>query len=83
MPSVLAIGLDPVFADYTQMPGLTPALVRQFIDTQLARLSGAGYEVVSCLVDLGETAEAKTALCLAQRRFDCVRSGPGCGRLRN
>ena len=27
MPSVLAIGLDPVFADFTQLPGLTPELI--------------------------------------------------------
>jgi hypothetical protein len=32
MPRVLAIGLDPEFADYTEMPGLTLALVRAFID---------------------------------------------------
>ena len=77
MPSVLAIGLDPVFADYTTMPGLTPALVRQFIDSQLARLSSAGYEVENCFVDPGETAEAETARYLSKRQFDCVMIGAG------
>jgi len=77
MPSVLALGLDPVFADYTKMPGLTPELVRAFIDSQLARLSDSGYEVESCLVDLGETAEAETASRLRKRRFDCVMIGAG------
>jgi hypothetical protein len=56
--SVLALGLDPVFADFTQLPGLTPGLIKGFIDSQLERLRGLGYEVHSCLVDLGETAEA-------------------------
>src|ERR1043165_1644771 len=77
MPRVLALGLDPVFADYTQMPGLNADLVRAFIDAQLARLSNAGYDVVSCLVDLGETAEAETARQAAQRTFDCVLIGAG------
>lgn len=31
MASVLALGLDPDFADFTSMPGLTPGLVRNFV----------------------------------------------------
>ena len=59
--SVLALGLDPAWADLTPFAGLTPDLVRAFIEAQLERLRGLGYEVESCLVDLGETAEAVTA----------------------
>jgi hypothetical protein len=77
MPSVLAIGLDPSFADYSQMPNLTPALVQSFIDSQLARLRTAGYEVESCLVDLGDTAETVTADFLNKRKYDCVMIGAG------
>ena len=72
MSAVLALGLDPVFADYTTMPGLNPPLVRAFIDAQLARVREAGYEVESCLVDLGATAEVVVERCLRSRRFDCV-----------
>lgn len=75
--SVLALGLDPKFADFSQMPGLTPALIQAFIDSQLARVRALGYEVESCLVDLGETAEAVTAKHLATRNFDCVVVGAG------
>jgi hypothetical protein len=75
--SVLALGLDPVFADFTQLPGLTPGLIKGFIDSQLARLRGLGYEVDSCLVDLGETAEAVATRCLKSRIFDCVVIGAG------
>ena len=77
MPSVLALGLDPAFADFTEFPELTPDLIRAFIDSQLERLRGLGYEVVSCLVDLGDTAEAVTAQHLSLRKFDCVMIGAG------
>jgi hypothetical protein len=70
--SVLALGLDPVAVDFTELPGLTPALIMSFIDAQLERLRRLGYEVQSCLVDLGETAEAVTAKHLQSRSFDSV-----------
>jgi hypothetical protein len=44
--SVLALGLDPIFADFTEFPELTPNLIRTFIDSQLG---GLGYEVDSCV----------------------------------
>jgi hypothetical protein len=75
--SVLAIGIDPVFADFTTLPGLTPELVRHYIDVELERVRTAGFDVVSCLVDLGETAEATTAAALRARSFDCVAIGAG------
>jgi riboflavin biosynthesis pyrimidine reductase len=75
--SVLALGLDPAFADYEQMPGLTPELVKSYIDVQLERLRALGYEVVSCLVDTGASAEAVAARHLAERTFDCVMFGAG------
>jgi hypothetical protein len=56
---------------------LTPELIRAFIDQQLDRLRGLGYEVNSCLVDLGDTAEAVIARCLDARRCDCVMIGAG------
>jgi hypothetical protein len=77
MSSVLALGLDPAFADYSAMPGLTPERVAAFIDSQLERLRALGYEVDSCLVDAGETAEAVTAAHLGARSFDCVMIGAG------
>ena len=57
MAAVLALGLDPEFVDPKSMGGLSPALVRAFIDSQVDRIRAAEYEVESCLVDLGETAE--------------------------
>ena len=77
MPSVLALGLDPKFADYTKMPGLSVEMVRAFIEAQLGRIREAGYDVQSCLTDLGDTAEAVTLGYLRRRSFDCVLIGAG------
>ena len=75
--NVLAIGLDPAFADYSQMPGLTPALVQAHIDAQLERVRALGYYVESCLVDTGDAAEKVARLHLESRTFDCVLFGAG------
>jgi hypothetical protein len=77
MPTVLALGLDPAVVELPAAASLTPELVRAFIDSQLDRVRASGYEVVSCFVDLGETAEAVTTRCLKERRFDCVVLGAG------
>jgi hypothetical protein len=74
---ILAVGLDPAVVDLSQTPDLTPQLVAAFIEQQLERLRAAGYDVVSCLVDLGATAEAVTAEALGASRFDCVLIGAG------
>jgi hypothetical protein len=75
--SVLAIGIDPAFADFTTLPGLTPELVRHHIDAELERVRAAGFDVESCLIDLGETAEKKAAAALRSKTFDCVVIGAG------
>jgi hypothetical protein len=74
---VLAIGIEPGNADYSAFPQLTPELVRSYIDAQLLRLRDSGYEVTSCLVDLGETAEASVMAALRDERFDCIVIGAG------
>ena len=75
--SVLALGLDPVHADYSQMPNLTPELVRAFIETQLDRVRALGYIVESCFVDIGATAEPLVRAQLVKQTFDCVMFGAG------
>lgn len=74
---VLAIGIEPAYADYSAFPQLTPELVRSYIEAQLLRLRDLGFEVTSCLVDLGETAEASVAAALKDERFDCIVIGAG------
>jgi hypothetical protein len=74
---VLAIGIDPAFVDYTAMPQFTAEMFRGYIDAQLERVRDAGFEVTSCLIDLGETADAVTAEALQAEKFDCVLIGAG------
>ncbi len=74
--SVLAIGLDPAFTDFSTMPGLTPQLVRAYIDAQIERLRMLGYDTESCLVD-GETAAETVKAALEARGFDCIVIGAG------
>src|SRR5689334_370737 len=77
MVTVLALGLDPNFADLTSTPGLTPELVRSYIDAQLERIRALRYEVDSCLVDSGHTAERVLKDYLNRRAYDCVLIGAG------
>jgi hypothetical protein len=75
--TVLAIGIEPALADYTMLPGLTPELIRSYIDAQISQLSALGYDVESCLIDLGETAEQVVTAALQSRKFDCIVIGAG------
>ena len=74
---VLAIGIDPVFVDFSSMPQFTPEMFRRYIDDQLDRVRALGFEVTPCLIDLGDTAEAVTAAALSAGHTDCVMIGAG------
>ena len=74
---VLAIGIDPSLVEFSAFPGLTAELVRNYIDAQIERLRALGFDVDSCLIDLGDTAEAVAAMALRAKRFDCVVIGAG------
>jgi hypothetical protein len=75
--TVLAIGIDPVFADFSDRPQLSAELVRSCIDAELQRLRDQGFVVVPCLTDLGETAEHAVTAALNSENFDCVVIGAG------
>src|SRR5437764_6998655 len=36
--TVLAVGIEPALADYAMLPGLTPELIRNYLDAQIGRL---------------------------------------------
>ena len=74
---VLAIGIDPVFVDFTTMPQFTPEMFRSYVDAQLERIRALGSDVTSGLIDLGDTAEAVTSEALKSENFDCVLIGAG------
>jgi len=75
--SILAIGMDPAFVDMTDSPELAPELIRHYLDSQIARVREQGFEVTSCLIDDGDTAEAMVTAALTSGAFDCVVIGAG------
>ncbi|HEY7641913.1 MAG TPA: hypothetical protein VH814_19440 [Steroidobacteraceae bacterium] len=77
MPVVLALGLDPACVDPKAMGGFSAPVVRAYLDSQMARIRTLGYEVETCYVDRGETAERVLTEQLRQRPFDCVMIGAG------
>ena len=52
-------------------------MFRSYVDAQIERVRALGYDVTSCLIDLGDTAEAVSAQALKSRDFDCVLIGAG------
>ena len=78
--NVLAIGIEPSLVDFSSLPGLTVELLTSYIEAQIEQLRAMGYEADSCLIDLGETAEAVAATALRSKRFDCVMIGAGLRR---
>lgn len=74
---VLAIGIEPAFADFTAFPELTPELIRRYIDAQIEALRALGFDAAGCLIDLGETAEEVATSALRSKRYDCVVIGAG------
>lgn len=75
--TVLAIGIDPAFVDFSAFPGLTAELVTGYIQAQIERLRAMGYDADSCLIDLGDTAEAVASAALGAKHYDCVVIGAG------
>ena len=75
--AVLAIGLDPRFADYNAMPQFTPELVRAYLDAEIDRVRKTGLDVDACLLAPDETAEAAVEAALRARSYACVVVGAG------
>jgi hypothetical protein len=75
--TVLAIGLDPRFADFSAMPQLTPELIRAYIEAEMARVRDLGFEVDARLIAPGEAAETEVEAVLRAKSFACVVIGAG------
>jgi len=75
--TVLAIGIEPSLVDFSAFPGLTAELVTSYIGAQIEQLRAMGYDADSCLIDLGDTAEAVASLALGAKHYDCVVIGAG------
>ena len=75
--TILAIGLDPAFANLSEIPELSVDLVRAFIDQQIGRMSEHGFYANACLIDRGETAEMTVENALRAQHYDCIVIGAG------
>jgi hypothetical protein len=76
---VLLIGIDPKLIDSSMFTntGWDANRVRAAGQDASKRLMELGYEVQSCLVDLGETAENVVSDILSKEKFDCIMIGFG------
>jgi hypothetical protein len=75
--SVLIIGFEPTFLNYSTIPDLDAAKVMAAVKADEAQLLGLGYEVELRLIDLGETAETVVRDRPRQKQFDCILIGAG------
>jgi hypothetical protein len=75
--AVLAIGIDPAFADLGALPGFTPDMVRAYLVSEVNRTRDYGYDVDICLIDPGDAAGTAVAAALRAKAFDCVVIGAG------
>src|SRR5579862_8308759 len=75
--AVLAIGIDPEFADPDAVNGFAPDVVQTYIDAQLAQVRAEGYDVINCLIDPADTGSGAVAAALKSNRFDCIMIGAG------
>lgn len=75
--SVLATGIDPWLAEPSSLGGFTPELVRAYIDAQIGRLSGLGYDAESCPIGRGDTADKIMEQALKSKVFGWIVVGAG------
>jgi hypothetical protein len=76
---VLLIGIDPKLIDPSLFnnTGWDAKRVQAAAQDTNKRLAELGYELQSCLVDLGETAESVVSDVLSREKFDCILIGAG------
>jgi hypothetical protein len=76
---VLGIGIDPKLIDSNLAitTGWDTNRVKLAVQDANKRLTGLGYELQTCLVDLGETAESVVSETLSREKFDCIMIGAG------
>jgi hypothetical protein len=76
---VLGIGIDPKLIDsnLATTTGWDTNRVKLAVQDANKRLTELGYELQTCLIDLGETAESVVSDKLSRENFDCIMIGAG------
>ena len=76
---VLGLGIDPKLIDVNlaTASGWDASRVQAAAQDAVGRLMDLGYEVQTCFVDFGETAESVVSDILSREKFDCIMVGAG------
>src|SRR5688500_7095430 len=77
---VLGLGIDPKLIDSSlanTAGGWDASRVQAAAQDAIGRLMDLGYEVQTCFVDFGETAESVVSDILSREKFDCIMVGAG------
>ena len=76
---VLGLGIDPKLIDVNlaTTTGWDTRRVQAAAQDAIGRLMDLGYEVQTCFVDFGETAESVVSDVLSREKFDCIMVGAG------
>jgi hypothetical protein len=76
---VLGLGIDPKLIDVNlaTTTGWDTSRVQAAAQDAIGRLMDLGYEVQTCFVDFGETAESVVSDVLSREKFDCIMVGAG------
>lgn len=77
---VLGLGIDPKLIDSSlanTAGGWDANRVQAAAQDAIGRLIDLGYEVQTCFVDFGETAESVVSDILSREKFDCIMVGAG------
>jgi hypothetical protein len=77
---VLGLGIDPKLIDSNlanTAEGWDASRVQAAAQDAIERLMDLGYEVQTCFVDFGETAESVLSDILSREKFDCIMVGAG------
>ena len=76
---VLGLGIDPKLIDVNlaTTSGWDASRVQAAAQDAIRRLMDLGYEVQTCFVDFGETAERVVSDILSREKFDCIMVGAG------
>ena len=76
---VLGLGIDPKLIDVNlaTTSGWDASRVQAAAQDAIRRLMDLGYEVQTCFVDFGETAESVVSDILSREKFDCIMVGAG------
>ena len=77
---VLGLGIDPKLINSNlanTTGGWDASRVHAAAQDAIGRLMDLGYEVQTCFVDFGETAESVVSDILSREKFDCIMVGAG------